>query len=172
MNKSYGFTLIELMITLAIVAIVLAIGVPSFQGMMRDNRLATQTNTFLAALNLARSEAIKRGRRVTLCKSASGATCEGGGGYQQGWIVFVDPNDNAVVDAGEMILRVEGAMPGNLSLTGNSTVQSYVSYVGDGTSRLVGGGFQAGTLTLCAAPKARSIIINSVGRVRVMETTC
>ena len=172
MNTKRGFTLMELMITVAIMAIVLAVGIPGFQALLRENRLAAQTNAFLTALNLARSEAIKRGRRVTLCKSADGATCATDGGYQQGWIVFVDPNDNAVVDGGEAILRVEAALVGNPTLTGNSTVQSYVSYVGDGMSRLVGGGFQAGTLTLCAAPKARLIIINSVGRARVVATNC
>ncbi|CDH45104.1 GspH/FimT family pseudopilin [Candidatus Contendibacter odensensis] len=172
MNRQRGFTLIELIITVAIVAIVLAIGVPSFQGMIRDNRLATQVNELVTAMNLARSEAIKRGRRVTLCKSADGANCATSGGYQQGWIVFVDPNDNAVVDVGEQVLRVKAAMEGNLTLTGNSTVQSYISYVAGGMSQLVTGGFQAGTLTLCATPKARSIIINSLGRARLAETSC
>jgi type IV fimbrial biogenesis protein FimT len=172
MNKQSGFTLMELIITMAIAAIVLAIGVPSFQEMMRSNRLATQTNEFLGALALARSEAIKRGRRVTLCKSADGASCAASGGYQQGWIVFVDTNDNAAVDSGELVLRVKAAMEGDLTLTGNSTVQSYISYVAGGMSQLVTGGFQAGTLTLCAVPKARSIIINSLGRARVAETSC
>lgn len=172
MTQQSGFTLIELIITLAIAAMVLAIGVPSFQGMMRDNRLTTQVNELVAAMNLARSEAIKRGRRVTLCKSADGASCAAGGGYQQGWIVFVDANDNAAVDAGEQVLRVKAAMEGGLTLTGNSTVQSYISYVAGGMSQLVTGGFQAGTLTLCAAPKARLIIINSLGRARVAEASC
>ena len=172
MNRRSGFTLLELMVTLAIVAIVLTVGIPSFREMMRENRLATQTNEFLAALALARSEALKRGVRVTLCKSADGASCTTDDGYEQGWIVFVDPNNNATVDLGEEILRVYGAMPGGLTLTGNTPVRSYVSYVASGMTRLIGGGFQAGTLTLCATPKARSIVINSVGRTRVAQATC
>lgn len=171
-RSQFGFTLMELIVTMAIAAIVVTLGVPSFQEMLRNNRLATQTNEFLAALNLARSEAIKRGVRVSLCKSADGASCTSSGGYQQGWIVFADPNDNATVDPGEMVLRIYTALPAGMLLTGNSTVQSYVSYVASGVSRLTTGGFQAGTLTLCATPKARSIVINSMGRARVAEGGC
>lgn len=172
MNRRGGFTLIELIVTLAIAAIVLTVGIPSFRELLRENRLATQANEFLAALALTRSEALKRGVRVTLCKSADGASCTVNGGYEQGWVVFVDPNNNATVDTGEVILRVYGALPGGLTLTGNSTVQSFVSYTASGMSQLLGGGFQAGTLTLCAAPKARSITINSTGRARIAVATC
>lgn len=177
MNTKRGFTLMELMITLAIVAIVLAVGIPSFQEMMRENRLAAQTNAFLTALNLARSEAIKRGRRVTLCASADGATCAGDDGYQQGWIVFVDASNpvgatKPTVDPGDVVLRVYEGLPSGMKLTGNTPVKWYVSFTSDGLSRLLGGGFQAGTLELCAAPKARLIVINSMGRARVAEAGC
>jgi type IV fimbrial biogenesis protein FimT len=167
-----GFTLMELIVTLAIAAIVVTLGVPSFREMLRENRLATQTNEFLAALSLARSEAIKRGVRVSLCKSDDGANCTSDGGYQQGWMVFADPNDNATVDPGEPVLRVYAALPAGMLLTGNSTVQSYVSYVASGVSRLITGGFQAGTLTLCVQPEARLIVINSMGRARVAKSNC
>jgi type IV fimbrial biogenesis protein FimT len=175
-----GFSLLELIVTLAIVVIVVIVatlGIPSFQQMLRDNRLATQTNEFLAALNLARSEAIKRGVRVSLCKSADGVSCITSGGYQQGWIVFVDPGNpvgasTPVVDAGEVVLRVYAALPGNLALTGNQNVRSYVSFVAAGMNRMLGGGFQAGTLTLCATPEARLIVINSMGRTRVAKAVC
>jgi type IV fimbrial biogenesis protein FimT len=172
MNRRGGFTLIELIVTLAIAAIVLTVGIPSFRELLRENRLATQANEFLAALALTRSEALKRGVRVTLCKSADGASCTANGGYEQGWVVFVDPNNNATVDTGEVILRVYGALPGGFTLTGNTNVRSYVSYAAGGMSQLISGAFQAGTLTLCAAPKARSIAINSTGRARIAVATC
>lgn len=96
MNKQSGFTLVELMITLAIAAILLTIGVPSFNTLMQNSRLTTSTNDLIGALNLARSEAVTRELRVTVCKSADQATCNTSvTGWQQGWIVFTDENSNA-----------------------------------------------------------------------------
>jgi type IV fimbrial biogenesis protein FimT len=174
MHRSSGFTLMELIVTLALAAIVLTLGVPSFQNVIRDDRLATRTNDFVAALQLTRSEAIKRGVRVTLCKSVTGTSCANSGGYEQGWIVFIDPNNNATVDEGEAIIRIFEAFPAgaNMTLTGNTPVARYVSFIATGTSQLTSGAFQAGTLTLCQTPKARQLVINNVGRVRTVVATC
>jgi type IV fimbrial biogenesis protein FimT len=174
MKRNTGFTLIELMVTLALAAIVLTLAVPSFQEIIRDNRLATQTNDFISALNLARSEAIKRGVRVTLCQSADSVSCTNTGRYEQGWIVFVDPNNNATVDAGEQLIRSAGAIPASTGITlmGNGNVANYVSYTSDGMSKRVDGAFQAGTLTVCKSPVARQIIINATGRIRTTKGAC
>jgi type IV fimbrial biogenesis protein FimT len=194
MNKQYGFTLIELIITVTIVAIVLTIGVPSFQGMMRNNRVAAHTNDFLSSLNLARSEAIKSGWRVVLCPSTDQATCNGGTAWGNGWIVFIDAdaNNNGILDqasddngtrdigAGnppnEFILRVHEQLAGNDTLVGNGPVSTYISFAPDGSTRVAGGNaFQAGTLTfgLCNSNNEQNtIVINSVGRVRVVPQSC
>ncbi len=172
MNKKSGFTLIELMITMAVVAIVLTLGIPMFQDTIRNNRLATTVNDFISSLNLTRSEAIKRGVRVTLCKSSNGTSCNiGSVGYQQGWIVFTDPNGNATVDSGEQIVRVYNTITG-ISLTGNTNILNYISYTADGMTRLTTGGLQMGTLTVCIAPKAFQIVISGGGRARTAEATC
>lgn len=76
MNFNTGFTLIELIVTLAVAAIILTIGVPSFQEALQNNRRTTQVNEIIGAFNIARSEAIKRGMKVTMCKSADSATCD------------------------------------------------------------------------------------------------
>ena len=121
MSKKSGFTLLELMFTIALVAIILTIGIPSFQSMMRNNRAIVNTNDFISSLNLARSEANKRGRRVVLCKSdkidsiaactTSGDCCTTGtGNWENGWIVFVDLNNNAKVDTDDTVLRVHGPL--------------------------------------------------------------
>ena len=104
MKNDAGFTLIELIVTVAIAAIVLAIAVPSFQETITSNRLTTFSNTFVASLNLARSEAIKQNRRVTLCSSTDGLSCATGG-YQQGWIIFIDSNNNATVPNAQMSFK-------------------------------------------------------------------
>ncbi|CDI03862.1 putative type-4 fimbrial pilin related signal peptide protein [Candidatus Competibacter denitrificans Run_A_D11] len=169
-----GLTLIELMVVLALVVAALTLGVPTFQGLVRNQHLATGINEWVAAAQLARSEAIKRGVRVTLCKSEGGANCTHKSGYERGWIVFSDPNNNATVDAGEEIIGVFREIAGNsgMTLTGNSPVANYISYTADGVTRLISGAFQAGTLTACMAPKARQIVINSVGRIKVVESMC
>ncbi len=175
--KYKGFTLVELMITLAIAAIVITIGVPSFRQTINNNRLTTVANSFIASINLARSEAIKRNSRVVVCGSSNGKECTGSG-YQSGWIVFVDNNNDALcTDCGEatgefVIQRVE-ALPSVMTLSAASgSINNYISYSPSGASKLAGAGdgFQPGTLKLCNADykeQSRNIIIARGGRVRV-----
>jgi type IV fimbrial biogenesis protein FimT len=182
MNKMHasGFTLIELMVTVAMIAIVLMIGVPSFRQVMMNNRMATQANDFLGSMNLARSEAVKRGQRVALCKSADPTaatpTCSTTGGWDQGWLIFVDTDDDATLDVGEVLLRVhESIAPSTLS--GNTNVDDYLSYAADGVTHLKSGGtWQAGTLMLCPGTsgmtgRGRKIMINMAGRARIAPDT-
>ena len=175
-TKNHGFTLIELMAVLTLAAIILTIGVPSFQEIIRNNRFATQANTLISSINLARSEAVKRGTRVTLCKSSDGQSCATNDGYEQGWIVFTDVDDSASFDSGtEEIIRVVGSLSGGSTLRATSdAVVNYVSYVADGTSKRINGNFQAGTIQLCKAGKntGRQIVINSIGRPKTEEANC
>ena len=82
-----GFTLVELMVTLVVLAVLLGIAVPSFTDVTLGSKLRAQANDLAAGAALARSEAVKRNQPVTLCASADGATCAASGGWQQGWIV-------------------------------------------------------------------------------------
>jgi type IV fimbrial biogenesis protein FimT len=172
---SLGFSLIELMVTVSVLAIVLAMGVPSFQQLISDNRMAVQANDFLAALNFGRSESIKRGQRITLCKSADLSSCTTAGNWGQGWIVFVDSNNNATADDGSgTLLKIHESLTPS-ALSGNTNVADYVSYTPDGTTRLTSNAFQAGTLTLCPGASnmtGRTITINAVGRARISTVTC
>lgn len=87
-----GFSLIELLVTIAIVAILLAVAFPSFEGSMRTNRLATTTNELLASVALARTEAIKNTRGAGICASADGLDC--GDDWNAGWLVWADGEDD------------------------------------------------------------------------------
>ncbi len=172
-----GFTLIELMVTLAVAAILLTVGVPSFRATVENNRLTIAANELVSALNLARSEAIKRGVRVTVCKSADGATCTTSGDWEKGWIVFTDIDNNAAYDSDtEMLLRTYEGVKGQVTLVGNTNVSDYVSYVASGRSALTGGGFQAGTIKVCddrTGNVGKKVVLSSTGRLRVeRNVTC
>ena len=146
-----GVTLVELMTVLAILAIMQAWAVPGFARMLNASRTSVTTDGLHKHLLLARSEAGKRGSRVVLCKSASGVSCNPTGGWEQGWIVFHDVNNNAAIDSGETLLSVMQALPESVKVSGNSQLSSYISYGPSGRISHPGGGFQAGTLTICSA---------------------
>jgi type IV fimbrial biogenesis protein FimT len=107
LNRLSGFTLVETLIAMAVVAVLLAIGIPSFQFVTNSNRIAAEINGLLGDMQYARSEAIKEGNPVTVCVSSNGTSCAGTNTWQSGWIVFSDLNGNATVDPGDVLLRVQ-----------------------------------------------------------------
>jgi type IV fimbrial biogenesis protein FimT len=172
-RRAHGFTFLEMLVVMAIAAVLVTIAIPSMASVIKSIKLSSASNSFLSYLHLARSEAIKRNSRVVLCKSAAGLSCTTSGGWEQGWIVFHDVNNNGTLDAGETIIVRAEALPSALKLVGNLNVARYVSFAPNGATKLVGGGFQAGTLTLChesmSAGEGRQIILNAVGRPRVQK---
>jgi type IV fimbrial biogenesis protein FimT len=170
--RSRGLTLIELLMTLALAALLLGMAAPSMAAIMNSTKLTSTTNTFLAGLRLARSEAVRRGGRVAMCKSADGTACAATGGWEQGWIIFHDPNGNGVVDPGERLLQRTEAQDEGIVFSGTQNVARAITFTATGRNRTLAGGMQAGTLTLCnkrdAAGPGRKIIIASGGRSRVL----
>jgi len=170
-----GVTFIELLVVMSIATILLSVAVPSFNSTLQAGRFASISNSYLVNLHLARSESIKRNNRVALCKSADGASCTTSGGWDQGWIVFHDVNNNAQADVGEEILRVNESLPTSWVLRGNTPVVDYVSYAPSGGAKRTNDAFQAGTLTLCKvsaiASETRSIVVSATGRPRVEKGT-
>ncbi len=169
-----GFTLIELLVTVAMMVIVLTLGVPSFKELIQNNRLTAATNELVTALNLARSEAIKRGRRVTVCKSADGSTCTNSGDWKQGWIVFTDlDGDGSLEDDGDStpceqnedddcLLRVYPPVDSDIDITNS---RKRITFAADGTAW----GFN-GTFTFCdgrGTNHVRGIVVSATGRVRM-----
>lgn len=173
-SRSAGMTLLELLVTISVAATVLTVAIPSYETLIQQTRFATFSNNYLLHLNLARSEAAKRNGRVVICKSADASTCTTAGNWKQGWIVFHDPNNNAQIDLGEEVLRVNEPLPSNWAFLGNTPVVSYVSYSSTGIARTTSGAFQAGTLTLCQVSQdggeARTVVISATGRPRVQKT--
>ena len=122
---NFGFTLIELMVTVAIAAILVAVAAPGFQTFFSTNRVATVTANYVAAVNYARSEAVKGGAITTLCMSNNSAACTGNTGWSNGWIVWTDRNANGVMDAGELIQTHGPINAGDVAMGGAQTSFSF-----------------------------------------------
>lgn len=171
-----GVSLVELLVVVAITGTLLALALPSMGGLLGTQRAISASNTFLAGLHLTRSEAIKRNGRAVMCKSADAEQCTTSGGWEQGWLVFHDSNNNAQRDIGERVVQQQAGSSAGLRLRGNTPVASYVSYSASGTARQVSGAFQAGTITICPSRigqdvAVRRIIIGAPGRPRLVPGT-
>lgn len=183
MRKYRGLTLIELMVAVTILAVLATIAAPSFKQQIQSSTMATNVNTFLADVRFARSEAIRRGGRVVMCRSddpeATNATCgtgagPGGNGWVSGWIVFYDKdnngnrNYNANADLDDTILRVQSSITSMDSIVeggGSSTKLIFTSTgrllnVSAATSLQFGGGQYANTVQ-------RVVCVSLGGRARV-----
>jgi type IV fimbrial biogenesis protein FimT len=169
MRSQRGFTLLELMVTLAVAAILFSVAVPGFQQMVQRNRVITYTNDFIASVNFARSEAIRRSIPVSICASSDGATCAGN--WSQGWIVFAnaDGDSPAVVDAGgtEPVLKVQQALAAQYTLTPDAVFANDVTYDLNGAANATG------VLAVCyagALARSRAIVVTRL-RPRVATDT-
>lgn len=120
-RSCYGFTLVELVVTMAVAAILVAIAIPNMRTFIQNGRLNTQVNDLIGDLNFARSEAIKRRANVGLCRSTDGVTFAAGP-LGDGRVVFIDADANSTCDAGETILRFREPLASGNTLTAPSNV--------------------------------------------------
>ena len=177
MKSSAGFTLIELMVTVAIAAILMMVAVPNLSAYRRNAELTSASNTFMASLNTARGEAMKRGMNAMVVPTSNGAD------WNAGWVVFVDTNRSQTYnESTDTVVSSQVALPAGINVTGvNSATGAapYVMFDASGYSRLKSGGFGALTLTIARTEgstadqleQTRRIIIASTGRVRMCKPT-
>lgn len=169
-----GFTLIELLITIAVFVIVIGFAAPSFQSIIQNNRTINLTNDFIYSLNLARSEAIKRGSSVSICPASNQSFNSCGNNWNQGWLIFVNPDENNVFsnDAIEVLVRIQqiDTTTANITLT---TGNAPVTFTSNGFANSTTGNM-AFTLkaTGCNGNHGRQIVISPTGRPVVSETSC
>lgn len=132
MKRHSGFTITELMVVMAIVAILMAIGVPSYRYITNSYRMSAEVNNLLGDLMYTRGEAIKEGQTISICVSKDTATCDTGSTtWQEGWIVFQDPTASGSWVAGDTILRVQKTFSGTDTFSSNNGV-SYVTFNREG----------------------------------------
>jgi type IV fimbrial biogenesis protein FimT len=152
--KQTGFTLIELMFTIIVLAVLLGLAVPNFRDFLRNSRLTTTANELLADAHLARTEAVKRRVAVSICSTdephAEEPECRGAAATNfSGWLVFVDDADgDGAWDAGEEILRRRDPAPAGVTVKSDT---GFISYAGSGFLRPASGSQSARRVFVCDA---------------------
>lgn len=178
--RKKGFTLIELMVTIAVAAILMMVGVPSFVAFHRNSQLTSAANSFIAALNAARGEAMKRGRQAVVVPRADND-------WATGWTVFVDTDNNRKLDDSDILITRQDALPAYFSATGQGTAKSspaYIMFNPSGYTQTSDSTFQPATLKIerndipdaAKTRQTRIVVIAKTGRARVCQpatdTTC
>ena len=164
-----GFTLAELMISLAIGAILTTMAVPAFSTMVEENRMMTHIYELIGHINYTRSTAVTSARQVVICKSDDGSSCDSDAAWDDGWIIFMDTSLNLQRDSDEPLLRVKQSTGGGGSIDfGAFASEDYLAF--QPTGMLKKGN---GTFTFCSrhndiAPRA--VIISKPGRIRISRT--
>ncbi|HHJ35671.1 MAG TPA: prepilin-type N-terminal cleavage/methylation domain-containing protein [Gammaproteobacteria bacterium] len=188
MKKQSGFTLIEMMVTLIIAGTLYAIAGPSLKDVVSEKQSVATTNELLAALHIARSEAIKLNKRVTICESSNGTSCSSTGKWEKGWIVFADALGAASVSTGsacsnvasDCLLRVHDEIDDDKVTIrgldqGSNTIHS-LTFTSRGLPKDTAGNGQSGVFKVCnkdigGNKFSRAVIVSFSGRVRVSEAT-
>ena len=170
-RRQSGFTLTELMITVAVLAIVVTIAVPSFTNLINSNRLTAAANELVATVQTARMEAVRRNSSVVLCPTVNGTACSG-----TNWerlMVFSDEDGNGAADADEPVIRDVVVSAGNIRITPSNNVATNdrVRFAADGFVRVGNAGARTGGISVCStevpeAANTRDILI-AVSRVSV-----
>jgi len=131
-----GFTLIELMVTLSIVAIIGLVAVPSYQSSIANNRVSAEVDRVAMDFSFARSEAVKRGVNVAVCPAAG---CVTSSNWDQGWVVFVDADgDLSGINTATNIIKQENAFKGGDTLVPDSSLGAGISFDRSGYTKASG----------------------------------
>ncbi|MGB5396019.1 MAG: GspH/FimT family pseudopilin [Gammaproteobacteria bacterium] len=188
LQDSQGYTLMEMMVVIAVLGILLTVGLPQLNAFMHSNRMVANNNDLASALKIARSEAIREGARATICQSSNPTATPPGcstvlGGWKEGWIVFIDSDGvvgqyNAATD-GPLLRIYDGVAGNNVTVTPmNSSIDNYVSFTSRGVPKSSSGAAQSGVFKICddrglknasGNVIARGVELSASGKVRTTK---
>ncbi|MCC6073753.1 GspH/FimT family pseudopilin [Pseudomonas sp. GCM10022188] len=162
-DRNRGFTLIEALVTLALLAILSGLAGPSLIQMVHAQQVRGASIDLASAFLLARQEAITRQRAVIIARVDED--------WANGWQVFVDQDGDGMQGSGELQLLVSDSIASGVRIAGNTPVSRYVRYTPSGEAKLLTGAFQAGTITLCHSDgqqAVRKLVLAPSGRMRTV----
>lgn len=175
-GTSRGFSLLEMLVTIAIAAILLGYAMPSFRTIVGESEITATVNEFVFSLQTARSEAIKRAGPVALCHSATplaaNAACDGSS-YADGWIVYVDRDDSGTLNANDVLVLQTEARSAAFTFTPSAALTAQIRFSDTGTSVNVTGLPLSGSVVIdhASGSDSRSVNIGASGRVSLEEIT-
>lgn len=170
LRRASGFTLMELMMVVAIMGIVMGIAIPSIRSYTNNARIGNAVNDLILDFALARTEAARQGYVATVCRSSNQTACEtSGNNWAVGRIVFIDKDSDGVVDTGENIVRKTVAAANTLTITGSTTSLNRLSFAPSGVRTR---GSSDAYLTVCASGLVeRRVTVSAAGRTRATRGT-
>lgn len=171
-----GFSLVELVVSMAIMAILVAVAFPSFESTLRANRVSTAANDLVAALALARSEAVSSTGTSGVCASAGGTACDGS--WNDGWLVWRDADGDGAFDpANDPVLRAT-ANDGKTTADGGS-VQSFrydargrALAISDMGNAVASGAVRIQATDCGSGDSSRTVSVASTGRTNLQKGNC
>lgn len=169
-KRQLGFTLIELVTTLGVATILISMAIPGVNTFLMNSRQSSSVNELVSAMHLARSAAVTKNTRITVCVSSDGSNCDSSD-WDQGWIVFADADSDQSVDAGEVIIGAGAAITG-LAIE-SSEFARFFMYRPNGRVMNTTVNANSGAFTVCdsrGSAHARVIILDSAGRPRLSDT--
>lgn len=173
--RSAGFTLVELLFVLALLGVVYTLALLPASMLAQQAAVRFATQDLLAGLQHARFVALTRATQVRVCPSRDGRACQAHIGWEQGWLVFCDANENDQYDADEALVLTHGAMPAGLYVRSRAPAMRALAFDAVGHSVAAHGAFLAGTLNVCSrswtAQVAEQIVISRAGQVRVQRAS-